>query len=156
MNVFNVLIQGNFDDIRGDIAIYLLERASSGSCNVWFSGTTGSLSGTQIINHTQGNFTASINQMGWNYTGNNLIINACNNTTPSLSFKNISNEIHPTKNKELLIKIAAEQQQMLRENVGQERMKVTSDNKKHKSTNSLYSLSVIGNLLHISFIDSPY
>jgi hypothetical protein len=82
MNTFNVLIYGNFDDIRGDTAIYLLERAQSGSCNVYFSGFTGSVSGKQIINHTQGNFTASIGQMRWTSRGNSLINQACLSTNP--------------------------------------------------------------------------
>ena len=82
MNTFNVLIYGNFDEIRGDTAIYLLERAVSGSCDVYFSGTTGSISGTQLINHPQGNFSASIKQMNWTSSGNSLIYDACSNSTP--------------------------------------------------------------------------
>ena len=61
-----------------------------------------------------------------------------NNATPNLSFKNITNEIQPTKNKELLIKTAAEQQQMLRETVGQERPKVKSE-KSHKRHSKKHS-----------------
>lgn len=88
MSTLNTLIIGNYNDLRGDSAIYLLERAPSGSCNVYFSGTTGSLnsgsvlSSTPIISHPQGNFTASINQLNWNDTAANVIFSGSNNTSP--------------------------------------------------------------------------
>jgi hypothetical protein len=84
MNTFNVIIQGNYDDIRGDAVVYLLERAASGSCKVWVSGTTGSVSGNTIINHKQGNFTASVGQMGWNGSyGDDFINRVCNSSSPA-------------------------------------------------------------------------
>jgi hypothetical protein len=84
MNTFNVIIQGNYDDIRGDAVVYLLERVASGSCKVWVSGTTGSVSGNTIINHKQGNFTASVGQMGWTGSyGDDFINRVCNSSSPA-------------------------------------------------------------------------
>jgi hypothetical protein len=80
--MMNVLIIGNFDDLRGDSAIYLLERAKSGSCQVYFSGITGSISSSYIISHSQGNFTASINQLNWNDTPHNIIYSGSINSSP--------------------------------------------------------------------------
>jgi hypothetical protein len=79
----NVLITGNLDDLRGDSAIYLLERSPSGSCTVYFSGTTGSLSSNQIINHASGIFTSSIGCMNWVESGDALIIKATDNSVPN-------------------------------------------------------------------------
>ena len=87
MNTFNVIIHGNLDDIRGDSVVYFLERVPSGSCNIWVSGTTGSLSGNPIINHVDGDFTASISQMNWsdqeNSNGNQFFVDVYNSTNPS-------------------------------------------------------------------------
>jgi hypothetical protein len=80
----NVLIIGNYDDLRGDSAIYLLERAPSGSCSVYFSGTTGSLASNPIITHSSGNFTASIQQFNMTSSGDELIISASNMTSPMM------------------------------------------------------------------------
>jgi hypothetical protein len=85
MNILNTLIIGNYDDLRGDSAIYLLERAPSGSTNIYFSGTTGSLtsasifSSTPVITHPEGDFTASINPLNWDDTPANLIYSGSQN-----------------------------------------------------------------------------
>jgi len=85
MNILNTLIIGNYDDLRGDSAIYLLERAPSGSTNIYFSGTTGSLteatilSSAPIITHPDGDFTASINPLNWDDTPANLIYSGSQN-----------------------------------------------------------------------------
>ena len=78
----NILIIGNLDDLRGDSAIYLLERAPSASCQVYLSGITGSVSSSVIITHPQGNFTASINQMNWSDQPHGLIYSGSINTSP--------------------------------------------------------------------------
>ena len=80
--MLNTLIIGNYNDLRGDSAIYLLERAPSGSCSVYFSGITGSISSTHIISHPQGDFTSSINQLNWSDTPSNLIVSAANSSIP--------------------------------------------------------------------------
>ena len=58
-----------------------------------------------------------------------------NNTTPSLTFKNIINEIKPTKNQDLLERVAKEQQEMLANYLQMSRMKAVNKmmHKSHKS-----------------------
>lgn len=80
--MFNILIIGNYDTAYSSSAITFLERAPSASCNIYFSGNTGSF-GNPIINHIDGNFTGSIFELKWPETYNDLIIKACNNATAS-------------------------------------------------------------------------
>jgi len=66
--------------------------------------------------------------------------NIINNKTPSLTFNNITKEIFPTKNKDLLEKVAKEQQEMLANHLQMSRIKAVNNmmrpeksHKKHKS-----------------------
>jgi hypothetical protein len=85
MNTFNVLIHGNYSDIRGDAAIYMLERVRPNQCNIWFSGTTvGMPTSSVIISNALGNYTASINGLGWTGSGTDIINSACQSSSPKI------------------------------------------------------------------------
>jgi adenylate cyclase class 2 len=66
-----------------------------------------------------------------------------NNKTPSLTFNNITKEIFPTKNKELLEKVAKEQQEMLANYLQMSRIKAVNKmmlrEKSHKSKSKHHS-----------------
>jgi hypothetical protein len=58
-----------------------------------------------------------------------------NNYTPSLSFHNIKNEIKPTKNKELLNKIASEQHKLYKFKLSKTNNKSSKSNNKSSKSN---------------------
>lgn len=72
MNPLNILIIGNYDDLRGDSAEYLLDFAPTDSCVIYFSGTTGSFASVG----------PKIKQLNWNDTPENLIYSASINDNP--------------------------------------------------------------------------
>lgn len=80
--MFNILITGDYNTTYSSSAITFLERIPSGSCNVYFSGTTGSFK-NPIINHIDGNFSGSIIPLNWSENYNDLMIKACINDTAS-------------------------------------------------------------------------